>query len=174
MTRFFRIFIALTVLVLTSFAVPAAAVPDLPTIGTVAGVHGPPDFGAPGCPAWAVRRFSSHGLGTMSRLGRVEYSLTQCTVPGPVNSSEGTITLVAANGDELHLEHTMLSQMVFGDAGPVGFTFVGTWEAEEELKPLVGARRALARPRPHPGPNRFAMSVGRGRVRSVRTPVRLA
>ena len=94
--------------------------------------------------------------------------------PAENNLSEGTSTVVAANGDELLLEHTMLSQMVFGDAGPVGFTFVGTWEAEEELKPLVGARRALARPRPHPGPNRFAMSVGRGRVRSVRTPVRLA
>lgn len=130
MARFFRILIALTVLVLTSFAVPAAAVPDLPIKGTVMGEHGPPDYTKPDCPDWAEWRYSSHGVGRMSRLGRVEYSLTQCTVPGDVNSSEGTITLVAANGDELYLEHTMLSVLVFGEPGPpLGFTFDGWWEA---------------------------------------------
>lgn len=148
MARLFRILIALTMLVLTPFAVPAAAVPDLPIKGTVTGEHGPPDFGKPDCPGWAVWRYSSHGVGTMSHLGRVEYSLTQCTVPGPVNSSEGTITLMAANGDELYLEHTMLSEMVNGDSGPLGFTFDGRWEA-------VG------------GTGRFAHAAGSGTLGGV-------
>ena len=130
MARFLRILIALTMLVLTSFAVPAAAVPDLPIKGTVSGEHGPPDLSKPDCPDWAVWRYSSHGVGKMSHLGRVEYSLTQCTEPGDGgNASEGTITLVAANGDELYLEHLMLSEMVLGASGPLGFTFSGTWEA---------------------------------------------
>jgi hypothetical protein len=151
MARFFRILIALAVLVLTSFAVPAAAVPDLPIKGTVTGVHGPPDFSMPGCPAWAMWRYSSHGVGTMSHLGKVHYSLTQCTVPveGPVNRSEGTITVVAANGDKLYLEHTMLSVLVFGEPGPpLGFTFDGRWEA-------VG------------GTGRFAHAAGSGTLGGV-------
>lgn len=132
MARFLRILIALTMLVLTSFAVPAAAVPDVPIKGTVTGQHGPPDYTKPDCPGWAGWRYSSHGVGKMSHLGTVHYSLTQCTVAveGPVNRSEGTIKVVAANGDELYLEHTMLSVLVFREPGPpLGFTFDGRWEA---------------------------------------------
>jgi hypothetical protein len=150
MERGFRIFIVLTVLVL-AFAAPAAAAPDLPVKGTVTGEHGPPDFEKPGCPTWALWRYSSQGVGRMSHLGRVEYTLTQCTAPGPDGfGSEGTIKLVAANGDELYLEHTMLSQLIFGDSGPdpLGFTFVGTWKA-------VG------------GTGRFAHAVGRGMLDGV-------
>lgn len=131
MGRVFRVFIVLTVLIL-AFAVPAAAAPELPIRGTVMGEHGPPDFSKPGCPDWAVWRYSSHGVGHMSHLGRVEYTLSQCTVPvGEVdNYSEGTIELVAANGDKLYLEHTMDSRLVFGDSGPpLGFTLMSTWEA---------------------------------------------
>ena len=89
----------------------------------------------------------------MSHLGKVHYSLTQCTAPtvpdGPVNRSAGTITLVAANGDELHLEHTMLSVLVFGEPGPpLGFTFDGRWEA-------VG------------GTGRFAQAEGSGTLGGV-------
>ncbi len=52
-----------------------------------------------------------------------------CTKPDRPES-EGTIKVVAANGDELHLEHTMLSVLVFGEPGPpLGFTFEGSWEA---------------------------------------------
>lgn len=129
MRRGVRILVVSTALLL-AFAVPAAAAPGVPIKGTVTGVHGPPDFGAPGCPAWALWRYSSHGAGQMSHLGSVEYTLTQCTVPvSDGNWSEGTIELVAANGDRLYLEHTMFSQMVFGNAGPLGFTLVGEWEA---------------------------------------------
>lgn len=144
MERGFRIVIVLTVLVL-AFAAPAAAAPDLPVKGVVTGEHGPPDYSAPGCPTWAAWRYSSRGVGQMSHLGRVGYALTQCTAPGPKGfGSEGTIKLVAANGDELYLEHTMLSQLIFGESGPpLGFTFVGEWEA-------VG------------GTGRFANASGRG------------
>ncbi len=99
--------------------------------GTVLGEHGPPDFSAPDCPDWALWRFSSEGAGQMSHLGRVEYSLTQCSVPGPEGiESEGTVTVTAANGDMLFIQHTMLSQII-GEPGsdPEGFTLVGEWEA---------------------------------------------
>ena len=148
MRRGVRILVVSTVLLL-AFAVPAAAAPGVPIKGTVTGVHGPPDFGAPGCPTWAVWRYSSNGAGQMSHLGRVEYTLTQCTVPvSDGNWSEGTIEIVAANGDKLYLEHTMFSQMVFGDAGPLGFTLVGEWEA-------VG------------GTGRFAQATGGGMLNGV-------
>jgi hypothetical protein len=142
--KVFRNLAVLTVLLL-AFPMSAAAAPEQPIRGTVTGEHGPPNFEKPNCPAEAVWRYSSNGVGQMSHLGRVEYTLTQCTAPGPKGiASEGTVKLVAANGDELWLEHTMLSQMFGDESGPpLGFTFVGTWEA-------VG------------GTGRFAHAVGHG------------
>jgi hypothetical protein len=93
------------------------------------GEHGPPDFTKPGCPEEAGWRYSSAGEGRMSHLGLVEYSLTQCTVPGPVATSEGTITFVAANGDELKIKHTMFGTLIGPMDRPDGFTFVGEWTA---------------------------------------------
>jgi hypothetical protein len=143
--KVFRNVMILTVLLL-AFPMSVAAAPDTPIRGTVTGEHGPPDFEKPDCPTDALWRYSSNGVGQMSHLGRVEYTLTQCTTPGPKGfESEGTIKLVAANGDELYLEHTMLSELMFGDSGPdpLGFTSVGEWEA-------VG------------GTGRFAHATGRG------------
>ena len=118
-------------LFLGAFAAPAAAGPERPIKGTVLGEHGPPDTSAPGCPEWAEWRYSSAGEGQISHLGRVEYSLTQCTAPGPAGvASAGTITFTAANGDELLITHTMLSQMVAEPgAPPDGFVFEGAWTA---------------------------------------------
>mgnify|MGYP001821662379 CR=1 FL=1 len=101
---------------------------QVPMKGVVLGEHGPLDFDAPGCPDWAAWRFPSEGNGRMAHLGRVDYTLTQCTVPGPDGfHSEGTITFTAANGDELWFEHTMLSQ---GIGEPLqGFSFEGEWVA---------------------------------------------
>jgi hypothetical protein len=64
-------------------------------------------------------------------MGRVEYILTQCTVPGPNGfESEGTVTFTARNGDELRIEQTMLSQAIGEPAGPLeGFTLEGEWTA---------------------------------------------
>ncbi len=55
----------------------------------------------------------------------------QCTSPGPDGiASVGTMEFIAANGDELYFEHTMLSQLEFAGAGPpVGFVMAGEWEA---------------------------------------------
>jgi hypothetical protein len=128
MVRVFRIFVVMTLL-LAAFATPAVAAHEGPIKGTVMGEHGPPDFTAPGCPEWAEWRYSSAGEGRMSHLGRVEYSLTQCTVPGPVTTSEGTITFVAANGDELWIAHTMFGQLVGPLEHPDGFLFEGEWTA---------------------------------------------
>lgn len=128
MVRILRISVVMTML-LVAFATPAVAAHEGPIKGTVMGEHGPPDFTAPGCPEWAEWRYSSAGEGRMSHLGRVEYSLTQCTVPGPVATSEGTITFVAANGDELWIAHTMFSQLVGPLEHPDGFLFEGEWTA---------------------------------------------
>lgn len=148
MVRILRIFVVMTVLVL-AFATPAVAGPQVPIKGTVMGEHGPPDFTAPGCPEWAQWRYSSHGVGQMSHLGRVEYSLSQCTAPGPDGvASEGMVTLTAANGDKLFIKHTMLSQMVGESDPPDGFTFVGRWEADG-------------------GTGRFAHATGQGTLDGV-------
>jgi hypothetical protein len=131
MVRILRIFVVMTLLVVTIAAPASAQGPDrqVPIKGTVIGEHGPPDFAAPGCPDWAEWRYSSAGEGRMSHLGMVEYSLTQCTMPGPETTSEGTITVVAANGDELWLEHTMFGRMVGTMDHPEGFFFDGEWTA---------------------------------------------
>lgn len=127
--RFFRIFVVMTVL-LVAFAAPAVAGKDVPIRGTVMGEHGRV-LEDPACPGYAWS-FSSEGVGQMSHLGRVDYELTQCTKPvGEVLESVGTVTLFAANGDELFITHTMTSLLVFGpDPGPpLGFMMEGEWEA---------------------------------------------
>ena len=125
MVKIMRIFVVMTLLLVTMAAPALGKGPDqqVPIKGTVLGEHGPPDFSAPDCPGWAEWRYSSEGEGHMSHLGKVEYHLTQCTVSGPVTTSEGNITFVAANGDELWLEHTMFGQMVGTMDHPDGFLF---------------------------------------------------
>jgi hypothetical protein len=123
----------------------------VPIKGTVMGEHGPPDFEDEACLAAGYAwRFPSAGAGQMSHLGSVEYELTQCTVPGPEGfASVGMVTLTAANGDELWLEHTMLSQIVGDfDPDPDGFTLEGEWTA-------VG------------GTGRFAHATGYGTLHGV-------
>jgi hypothetical protein len=143
-------FVVMAVLLL-AFATPAVAGAEVPIKGTLMGEHGPPDFEDEDCIAAGYAwRFPSAGVGQMSHLGRVEYTLTQCTVPGPEGfESEGTVTLTAANGDKLFIEHTMLSQLIGEfDPDPDGFTLVGTWEA-------VG------------GTGRFAHATGSGTLDGV-------
>lgn len=137
MVRIFRIFVVMTLL-LVAFAIPAAAAHEGPIKGTVMGEHWEPDFTDKDCIAagylWRFSSAGEGGVGQMSHLGRVaEYSLTQCSVPGPLGiESVGTVTFTAANGDELWIEHTMLSQIIgeFPGGELHGFTFVGTWEAD--------------------------------------------
>ncbi|MEN8041329.1 MAG: hypothetical protein ABFR95_07470 [Actinomycetota bacterium] len=138
-------------LLLTAIAAPATATSEVPIKGTVMGEHGPPDFGDEAClDAGYLWRFPSAGVGQMSHLGRVEYELTQCTVPGPEGfASVGTVTFTAANGDQLWLEHTMLGQLIGDfDPDPDGFAFEGEWTA-------VG------------GTGRFAHATGSGMLHGI-------
>ncbi|MEN8239820.1 MAG: hypothetical protein ABFR53_11555 [Actinomycetota bacterium] len=118
-------------LLLVAIATPATATSDVPIEGTVMGEHGPPDFEDEDCLAAGYAwRFPSAGVGQMSHLGRVEYELTQCTVPGPEGFvSVGTVTFIAANDDELWIEHTMFSQLIGEFPVAEGFTFEGEWTA---------------------------------------------
>ncbi|MDJ0664256.1 MAG: hypothetical protein QNJ75_06825 [Acidimicrobiia bacterium] len=127
MMRIIRIFVVLSVL-LVVFATPAAA-RDVPLEGTVMGEHVRVE-GDPACAGYAWS-FSSEGTGQMTDLGAVEYSLMQCTSPGPGGiASVGTMSFIAANGDELYFEHTMVSELQFAGPGPpVGFAMGGEWEA---------------------------------------------
>ena len=125
--RVFRMFVVMSVL-LVVFATPATA-REVTIEGTVMGEHVRVE-GDPACAGYAWS-FSSEGDGQMSDLHSVEYSLMQCTSPGPDGiASVGSIEFTAANGDELYLEHTMLSQLEFAGPGPpVGFAMEGEWEA---------------------------------------------
>ena len=132
--RILRIFVVMTLL-LVPFATPAVAAHEGPIKGTVIGEHGPPDFTDEDCIAagylWRFSSAGEGGVGRMSHLGRVaEYSLTQCTKPGPDGTeSVGTVTFTAANGDELWIEQTMLGQLVGPLEHPEGFLFEGEWTA---------------------------------------------
>ena len=75
MVKIIRIFVVMTLLLVTMAAPASAKGPDhhVPIKGTVLGEHGPPNFEAPSCPDWADWRYSSSGEGHMSHLGKVEY-----------------------------------------------------------------------------------------------------
>lgn len=124
----------------------------VPIAGTVTGEHAvQPQAADCDHPADAIDwwRFSSWGTGNMSRLGRVEYHLTQCTyiLPpvGPV--SAGTITFTAANGDTLVVAQSMQSVIVEGLPGtpPLAFMAEGTWDVVDDA-----------------GTGRFASATGSG------------
>jgi hypothetical protein len=59
------------------------------------------------CPAGASWRYQGAGTGRFLHLGRTSVSVTHCTfvdmASGTGKFGPGTITLTAANGDELHL-----------------------------------------------------------------------
>jgi hypothetical protein len=61
------------------------------------------------CPTGASWRYSGAGTGQFLHLGRTSVAVTHCTfvdmTSGTGSFGPGTITLTAANGDELHLVH---------------------------------------------------------------------
>lgn len=145
MVRVFRIFVVMTLL-LVAFATPATAAREVPIKGTVMGTHERVMFDPACAPAepgpddvwWSFHSpalsETAPGIGIMSHLGRVEYELTQCTMPvGEALVSEGTVKFIAANGDELHITHTMTSFLAFDPdilGPPVGFVMEGEWTAD--------------------------------------------
>ncbi len=61
------------------------------------------------CPEGALWRYAGSGTGQFLHLGRTSVAVTHCTfvdmASGRGTFGPGTITLTAANGDELHLVH---------------------------------------------------------------------
>jgi hypothetical protein len=90
---------------------------------------------ATGCPDVYIEnegwRFSAEGKGWISKLGKVELTLTQCTLAGPGGiESVGTMELTTVKGHTLKLEHTMRSEMIGeADAPPEGFKGKAKWKA---------------------------------------------
>lgn len=88
-----------------------------PISGTVSGAD---SYAAPAdCPAGATWRFSSAGSGRMSHLGRVTFQVTHCTFAGEGRFAEGELTITAANGDQLFLEHSGTFELVLDGSGTV-------------------------------------------------------
>jgi hypothetical protein len=99
---------ALVAVLCMAFAAPVAAGNHLRPFGghdRVVDTFGPPI----GCPDGANWRYSGSGTGRFLHLGRTSVSVTHCTfadlASGTGTFGPGTITLTAANGDTLRLEH---------------------------------------------------------------------
>jgi hypothetical protein len=89
-----------------AFAAPAAAAGDVRLFAghdSVVDTIAEPTT----CPEGASWRYSGAGTGRFLHLGRTSVSVTHCTfvdmASGTGTFGPGTITLTAANGDELHL-----------------------------------------------------------------------
>ena len=82
------------------------------------------------CPQGATWRYSGAGTGQFLHLGRASVSLTHCTfvnmASGTGTFGPGTITLTAANGDELHLVHRGTFRLVMAADGLTS-VFDMTW-----------------------------------------------
>lgn len=73
-----------------------------------------------GCSEDAAWRYLGDGTGTFAHLGRVRFEIQHCTVlTGPTTGyfGDGTITITAANGDQLLLAQTGTFELVQDEAG---------------------------------------------------------
>ena len=125
--KIMRIFVVMTLLPVT-MAAPASAAADQEVSfeGTVLGEHGPPD--SQRRISWVGRIApSSEGEG-LCPISEVEYH-PDSALFGPVTTSEGNITFVAANGDELWLSTRCLSDGWNNGPSRRGFLFTGEWTA---------------------------------------------
>lgn len=79
----------------------------------------------------------SEGGGVLSHLGRVDGTITHCTILNEDGSGEfgaGTMTFMAANGDTLLMEHSGTFQMV-----DLGADVEGTWTVDHGTGRFDGA-----------------------------------
>jgi hypothetical protein len=94
------------------------------------------------CPEGAAWRYAATGTGLFLHLGRSSVSVTHCTfvdmASGTGSFGPGTITLTAANGDQLHLVHRGTFRLVMA---PDGLTsvFDMTWVAAGGTGRFAGA-----------------------------------
>jgi hypothetical protein len=128
-----------------AFAAPAAAADPVRPFGGHDRVVD--TFIAPTtCPEGALWRYAATGSGLFLHLGRSSVSVSHCSfvdlASGKGTFGPGTITLTAANGDELHLVHRGTFSLVMTTDGLTS-VFDMTWT-------VVG------------GTGRFAGAVGAG------------
>ncbi len=105
---------ALGVALVVALAAPAAASNSArPFLGHATGTD---TFGSlNGCPAEAMYRVVEDGTGQFAHLGRVDFSLTHCaSVNGSgagTTEGNGSMAIIAANGDRLALSYTATFQL---------------------------------------------------------------
>jgi len=94
------------------------------------------------CPAGAAWRYSATGAGWFLHLGLTSVAVTHCTFVDPATGTgtfgPGTITLTAANGDELRLVHQGTFRLAMT---PDGLTsaFDMTWVVDGGTGRFAGA-----------------------------------
>ena len=116
------IFVALLVVLVGSSAAWAGRMDkEVPIKGALTGTD-LREVGHPDC-AWLIPddwdgpeafpfwKFTTTGTGNVSHLGKVDFTLVNCTSPLADPMSTGTITFEAANGDELVIAHTGYFEM---------------------------------------------------------------
>ena len=115
-------------------AAPAVATPSEPPIRPLTGSAVTSDSmgSAEGCALPdAMWSYSGEGPGTFAHLGRVWFEIDHCslmTSPTSGMFSGGTITMTAANGDQLYMSEEGSFVLVMGPEGPVTSLIELTWE----------------------------------------------
>lgn len=80
--------------------------------------YGPDEYGDPiGCPDGTSWRYSSTATGRMSHLGNITVEVTHCTVLSTASFSGGEMTITAASGDQLFLEHSGTFELTLDESG---------------------------------------------------------
>lgn len=124
---------ALVATLCLAFAAPiVAADPARPFGGLSTGVD-TTDTSATGCPVGTFIRYGSTGTGKFLHLGRVLVVVTHCTRLDPATGAgwfdDGTITITAANGDTVVLDHQGTFQLSpWGTPPPWAGDIELTWD----------------------------------------------
>ena len=87
--------------------------------------------------------YSAAGPGTFAHLGRVWFEIAHCSkMTGPTTGEfgGGTITLTAANGDELYMSEQGTFDLVMGPTGPVTSLIQVSWEITGGTGRFAGAK----------------------------------